>query len=297
MVIHVVVPTFRESELVPSFLRSWEEVKSVEIRVYVVNGNPGDETSRLLESREGVLSVSEVEGNSELFWTGLVHLGLKEVSRKAAPGDFFVLTNIDVRLEGDPLAAILDKVTGLAERQVTIPVLAGSGKLASAGVEVLSWPLSRNRHLFDGGDPEQLPGDAVIPATYLPTRFLLCPVEALTEKGVFPDADRLPHYCADYEYSNRLRRNGYEPVVFTGASARLSEENTGYDTYLLETTFWSRLKRINDIKCAYNLRYRFRFVRLTYPGWAFLPGLVTHFAKIALEIALGGKSLQRWRRS
>ncbi|MDF1859546.1 MAG: hypothetical protein P1U87_04990 [Verrucomicrobiales bacterium] len=296
MVTYVVVPTFRETELVSSFLESWENVTSADVQVYVVNGNPGDETSQLLSDWEGEMDVEEVCGNPDLFWTGLVDLGLRKVAEEADPADFFVLTNIDVRFEGDPLKTILDRFEDLSSRQVAIPVVAESGKVASAGVQVLSWPLSRNRHIWDGLEEEELPFGEIVEATYLPTRFLLCPVTAL-EKGIFPDPENLPHYCADYEYTNRLGRHGYQPTVYSGAIARLSEENTGFDTYLLSTTFWSRLRKANDIKCAYNFRYRFQFVRLTYPGWAFLPGLITHFAKIFLEIIFGGRSLQRWRRS
>lgn len=296
MTVHVVVPTFRESGLVGPFLESWDRVCSVELRLHVVNGNPGDETSTLLAEWQGCHSVTEHRGHPDLFWTGLVALGLREVDAAAVEGDFFLLTNIDVRPVGDPFEAILAKVPSPERHQVAIPVVGGAGKVTSSAVVVRSWALSLNRHLGEGQELGELPVDACLEATYLPTRFLLVPVKALRE-GHFPAESQLPHYCADYEYTNRLRRAGYTPILFTGAHAALVEENTGFDTFLTTTSLWSRLRRAWDIKCPYNLRYRYRFVRLVYPAVALIPGLCSHFAKIFLEIAFGGRKLRRLRKN
>lgn len=294
MRIHVVVPTFRESDLVPAFLESWAGIVDHEVEIYLVNARPGDETSEIARSWSGRCRVREIEGNPALFWTGLVSLGLRAVAEEARGHDAFVLTNIDVTFSGDPLGAMLRLAGGLEGRQIAIPVAGTGGRILSAGVRVRSWALSLNRHLFDGTPQAELPEGQVIEATYLPTRFLLAPARALLE-GHFPDADRLPHYCADYEYSDRLRRHGYRPCVVTGPVARIAEENTGFDTYLRRTTLGARIRGLSDIKCPYNARYRYRFVRAVYPRWALLPGMASHFAKILVEVGLGGRSLDRWR--
>ncbi|MBL9157838.1 MAG: hypothetical protein JNJ70_10220 [Verrucomicrobiales bacterium] len=296
MTVHVVVPTFRESGLVGPFLESWDGVRSVDLALHVVNGNPDDETSTLLSEWQGRHSVTEHRGHPGLFWTGLVALGLREVARVAGEGDFFLITNIDVRPAGDPLSAILAQVPSPEGHQVAIPVTGSGGKVSSSAVVVRSWALSLNRHLGEGQTLDEMPRDACLAATYLPTRFLLVPAKALSE-GLFPDEVNLPHYCADYEYTNRLRLAGYAPLLFTGAHATLVEENTGFDTFLAKTSLWSRIRKAWDIKCPYNLRYRYRFVRLVYPRAAFLPGLCSHFAKIFLEIALGGHQLRRLRKN
>lgn len=296
MTVHIVVPTFRETDLAAEFLESWSRTDGPQLRIVVVNAEPDDGTSDLVSSWKGRLNVLEIRANPDLFWSGLVSLGLREVARSADDGDCFLLTNIDVRPVGDPLRTVLAEIGDAGDIQVAVPVIDSAGRVVSAGVDVRSWCLSLNHHLGDGRPLAAMPENARLKATYLPTRFLLGPVRALKE-GHFPEAILLPHYCADYEYTNRLRRNGFVPVVFTGAHASLSEDNTGFDTYLIATTFRERLARIRDIKCPYHFRYRFNFVRLTYPAIAFVPGLITHFAKIFLEIAFGGRKLQRWRRS
>jgi GT2 family glycosyltransferase len=294
MKIHVVVPAFREGKLVPSFLESWAGIIDHEVEIYLVNGNPGDETSALLRAWSGRCRVREIQGSPDRFWTGLVNLGLRAVAETIGSDDAVVLTNIDVKFEGDPVSGMLRRSGGLENRQLTLPVVGSGGKVLSAGVRVRSWSFSLNRHLFDGITAADLPADTLVEATYLPTRFVLLPAKALLE-GHLPNEEHLPHYCADYEYTNRLRSCGYQPCIVTGPVVEIAEGNTGLDTYSLGTTFRSRLEGIGDIKCPYHFRYRFHFVRLTYPAAALIPGMVTHFTKIFLEIIFGGRQLDRFR--
>lgn len=292
--VHVVAPTFRETGLIRSFLEAWSRVEGADLTLWIVNANPGDGTSDLLKIWEGELPVNEVPGEPRLFWSGLTELGLCRIAETAAEGDFFLITNIDVRPHPDNLTKIFATVPDPRRKQISVPVVGGDGRVVSAGVRVASWMLSLNRHLGEGMTTEEFAASADQEVTYLPTRFLLAPVAALGA-GKFPDSARLPHYCADYEYTNRLRLAGFTPVVCAATHAELSEKNTGFDTFVLPSTLRERLAKITDIKCPYNFRYRYRFVKLTYPAWAFLPGLLSHFAKIFLEIALGGRRLRRLR--
>lgn len=292
--IHVVAPTFRETELVASFLEAWSKVEGADLRIWISNANPGDETSTVLSQWQGPVPVCEVPGEASLFWSGLTELGLREVAACADDGDFFLITNVDVRPNPDNLTHVFATVPNPERKQVSIPVVGSAGTIISAGVRVRSWMFSLNRHLGEGLPAGEFAKSGIHEATYLPTRFLLVPVAAL-KRGIFPNSRELPHYCADYEYTNRLRLAGFDPVVYSGTHAELSEKNTGFDTFLMPTTIRERLVRISDIKCPYNFRYRFRFVKLAYPRWAFLPGLLSHFAKIFLEIGLGGRRLRHLR--
>lgn len=294
--VHVVAPTFRESGLVPAFLEAWSRVEGAELRIWLVNANPGDETSELVAEWQQRLPVSEIPAHPDLFWSGLTAMGLREIAAVAEESDFVLITNVDVRPLPENLERVFAKVPDPNQVQVAIPVVGDSGTILSAGVRVRSWPLSLNVHLGEGLSPAEFSVEGVLPATYLPTRFLLLPATAV-RRGHFPDAGQLPHYCADYEYTNRLRLAGFAPLVFGGTHAELSEKNTGFDTFLMPTRFRERVARIWNIKCPYNFRYRYRFVRLTYPAWAFLPGLITHFAKIFLEIGLGGRRLRHLRKN
>jgi len=291
--VFVVVPVFKEFYYMENFIASWECVKGHVITLIVANGSPGDETSQLIENYNGPLSVNEIEGSASLFWAGLVSLGLKEICNRAQLPDYVVLTNVDITFVGDPLSPMLKEMESGQKRQLAAMVQTQGGQMLSAGVLVRSWACSRNHHLLPNVDRQQYEATK-LPVTYLPTRFLVFPAEVLVTVGI-PDAKHLPHYCADYEYSNRLRIAGYQPFVYTGSLVDNKDLNTGFKTFEQNTSFWERLNKCFDMKCSYNLKHRFWFVMLAYPGWTKFPGVFSHFLKIALEVVFGGARLRKMR--
>lgn len=290
----VIVPTFNEAQLILPFLESWEKVVCIECVLLICNGNPGDETTDMvadygLNHRHRVV---EVLGRSDLFWSGLVALGLSKVEQDAGPGDYVLLTNIDISFDSDPMASMLAQAKVHPRSQIAALALAADGRLLSAGVHVSSWLFSLNKHLYQGMVLEDIGNSELVPVTYLPTRFVLYPACALNDAG-YPNTRRLPHYCGDYEYTNRLRLHGYKPFVNNKVVVRNIDANTGFKTFQQRTTLLQRLSKCLDMKCTYNLKYRFWFVWLTYPRFVVIPGLITHFNKILLEIIFGGHRLNR----
>ncbi len=291
MKVFVVVPVFNEQKYLPRFIAAWEEVSYYSVTVIVANGNPGDETSDWIAQYDGRLRIDEVRGNSGLYWSGLVSLGLSKVSRCSDGDAVVVLTNIDIYFQRDPLSVMLKKMRAGCKLQIAAMVQNQAGVLLSAGVVVKSWGLSQNEHLLAGEVAAKVPPQ-FLAATYLPTRFLMFPAKAVREVGL-PNQKHLPHYCADYEYSNRLRLYGYLPYVDTESLVENLEDNTGFKTFDQPTKLVERLNKCLEMKCTYNLIHRFWFVMLVYPGWTRVPGLLTHFVKIGVEIMIGGIRLRK----
>jgi len=283
----VVVPVFKEHHLIEAFLESWGNVVSSSCTLLICNGNPGDETSIICKYRSDFIHrIVEVRGNPSLFWGGLVALGLREVGVLAQPGDMVLLTNIDVTFEGDPVAPLQAAMRRTGKCQMAAIARTSTGRILSSGVQVRSWSLSINRHVV-GDEADAGEGECnLIPVTYLPTRFVLFPASAVMEAGL-PAYQWLPHYCCDYEYTNRLRTLGYTPYVCPSVVVNNVEGNTGFKTFQTRTTFYDRLSKCMDVKATYNLRSRFWFVWLAYPGLTRVPGVITHFFKILLEVLFG----------
>ncbi|MBW7896417.1 MAG: hypothetical protein H3C27_15015 [Opitutaceae bacterium] len=293
--VYVVVPAFREATYFSAFVRSWEQVNDEYYRVVVVlvNGCPGDELSKKISSYDGPLDVVEILGSPDLYWCGLVSLGLQFVVRNSTPNDIVILANIDIKFDGNPLSAIFKRILSGDSIQATVLVADSAGVLLSAGVLVRSWILSINRHLMLGRSMHETT-DEWIEATYLPTRLMVFPSVALKVAGL-PNCDRLPHYCADYEFSNRLRKNGYRALVYLGFVVRNDEKNSGFSTFTANSGLRKRISMVFNIKSSFNLRSRFWFVILTYPRWAIVPGLISHFSKLFIELLMGGERLKRVR--
>lgn len=292
--IFIIVPTFKETSLVSDFLENWKKIHSANCEIIICNANPDDETSELILKTCSSYPhrLREARGNPSLYWTGLVKLGLEMVANELRDEDLLMLTNIDVGFDEDPLPPLLKVIDSQKNTQAAAVAVGANGKVLSAGIQVKSWILSVNRHLFQGLEETAIPLNQLIPANYLPTRFLLFPSRALKEAGL-PDAKHLPHYGADYEYTNRMRLAGYQPLIVTASRVRNVHLNTGFKTFEQKTTLRQRLRALFDIKSTLNLKYRFWFLWLTYPPLLRPFGLISTLLKIAIEVLLSGRRIFR----
>jgi GT2 family glycosyltransferase len=102
----------------------------------------------------------------------------------------------------------------------------------------------------------------------------------------------LPHYGGDNEYTNRLRKLGCLPYIYTGVKVRVDAKNTGTDVFHKSVPLWVRLNSLFSIKSTANPVYRLRFVRIAYPWYAWPSAMVLYLARSLLEVFLGGMAIR-----
>ena len=290
----VIVPTFKERAKVEKLLRSLDRVTDATIRLLIVNGNPGDETTAYLRQVQNP-RVVEVAGAPNLFWSGLVNLGLEHVLRQKEHPEFVIIMNVDVEFDTDILTPLIAKARATPNAQLAAVTVAGRS-IVSSGVKVQSWWLMINRHPLAGMQPEELPPEALIPVDFLPGRCTLIPFAAAAKAGLIAEQD-LPHYGGDNEYTNRLRRLGFAPYIFTGSQVRLDSSNTGHSVFHKPLSLKARIGCLFSIKSTFNPRYRLRFVRLAYPWYSWPSAMFLCLVRSGLEVVLGGDTIKSlWRR-
>jgi GT2 family glycosyltransferase len=288
-VIFVVVPTFREKAKVLALLRSFRHVEDLNLKILIANGNPGDETTAALQELNDS-RVVEISGHPGLFWSGLVNLGLQHVMHRETNQEFVILMNTDVEFTSDVLSSLVAKARATPHAQLAAVTISGD-HVVSSGVKVASWFLTLNRHPLAGTLVESLPQDALIAVDFLPTRCTIIPFAAVKQAG-FVAEKALPHYGADNEYTNRLRKLGYQPFIYTGARVRLDAKNTGTDVFHKRLSLGTRLRSLFTIKSTYNPFYRFQFIRLTYPVYAWPSAMLLYTLRTVLEVLLGGSAIR-----
>ena len=122
---------------------------------------------------------------------------------------------------------------------------------------------------------------------FLPTRCTLIPFAAVAKAGLVAER-ALPHYGGDNEYTNRVRRLGYQPFIFTGARVRVDVGHTGADVFYRKIALLERIRTLFSIKSLSNPVYRLRFIALTYPRYAWPSAMLLCLLRTCLEILLGG---------
>jgi GT2 family glycosyltransferase len=285
----VIVPTFKERPKVEKLLRSFDRVADPTIQLLIVNGNPGDETTAYLRQMRNPRAI-EIPGDPALFWSGLVNLGLEHVLKQENHPEFVIIMNVDVQFDTDILTPLIAKARATPNAVLAAVTVAGRN-IVSSGVKVESWWLMVNRHPLAGMRPEELPGDALVPVDFLPARCTLIPFAAAAKAGLIAE-HALPHYGGDNEYTNRLRRLGFTPYIFTGSHVRLDASNTGHSVFHKPLSLRARVGCLFSIKANYNPLYRLKFVQLAYPWYSWPSAMFLCLLRSALEVVLGGETIK-----
>lgn len=285
--IYIVAPTYREPHAVGALLRSLEQVSYPYWELRLANANVGDETSRLVASHPLVRRVREIAVPADRYWSGTVNAALRTVVEEGCENDQVLLINSDTAFRHDVVGELASIAVSNAPAIVGAVAQVG-GIVISSGIQVRSWAFAWNRHPFVGVDATALMKMPPVAVDFFPGRCVMFPVGALRKVGLV-DEDALPHYAADYEFTNRLRCAGSLSALLCPAVQVESDAgNTGNDLYLQRTTLRRRLRTAFSIKSAYNPVTRLIYVWRTYPRMARPTAALMYIAKSFIEIALGG---------
>lgn len=285
--IYVIAPTFKELDHVVKFIQCWRDTNRLDYTIVICNGSPGDETSDFISSTKSNCSVIELSGNPSLFWSGLVSLGVEYVLRVADIHDNVIFANVDVTFDSENLGKLCRLID---ERRVQIGALVKSEKgcYLSSGVRVISWLLSINKHPFRGLKSLPYVNEELVEVTFLPTRFLMMPIEALHIVGT-PNTALLPHYGGDYEFTNRVRLAGFTPYISRDCYVEVDESNTGSNVENRPASVFARLQSLSDIKSPFNIKYRSSFIYLVSPLFCVPFSLLVNYLKIGYWVLVDKK--------
>jgi GT2 family glycosyltransferase len=281
--IYIIIPTFREPAHVAALLSDLRQQSWQAFSVVVINSDPGDATSRLLARGRAGRGVVELTADPSVYWSGAIEIGQRWVLDRAGPEDLVMFLNADIRLSSDFLERIARLLPPLGRTMVAPATVAG-GSFVSSGCRVVSWPLALTRHVLVGRCRPV--GSTLMPVDMLAGRALCFPARALREVGLVA-ARQLPHYHSDYEYTARAHRQRYCLYVVPDLQVWNDVEHTGIKSSNPHSTLWQRLRGLASIKSSANLKYRTRFVLLTYPRYSLPSALFINWMKAFLEISFG----------
>jgi GT2 family glycosyltransferase len=239
MTVYALIPVFNRLNFTQLILTKLAQQEGIDLKIIVIDDGSTDGTSDYLAS---IKTVTTLEGDGNLWWAGAMELGLRYIHPLLKKNDYFLFINNDTTFDNDFVLRLITVSEQIGRAAVGCAVAASnnSGMLLSAGARAdfhnfLIWDLAKEcneRINTNAGEP--LP--EVLHVNLLPGRGTLYPAEVLDLVGYMRPA-LLPHYRADYEFSNRVARTGIPLVVSTRALLYNLEE---FGTEKRQHSFWQR---------------------------------------------------------
>lgn len=244
MLVHVLIPVFNRLPMTKVVLDCLRAQKSVPLNIVVIDDGSTDGTAEFLAKQE---SVTTLHGDGTLWWGGAIDLGLRHVLASAAPDDFVLFVNNDTEFTDDFVAQLVaaSERNGRAAVGSIIRHAQEPDRVLSLGPQVDYWSFSvRDLLNTDEGRAALVSGDDM-DMPMLSGRGTLYPMEAFQKAGRMRPR-LLPHYFADYELADRVRRAGI-PTKVTCRTAVLSLPEWGNESRHLSCwqQFFSRRSASN----------------------------------------------------
>jgi GT2 family glycosyltransferase len=276
--LYVVIPVRNRRVLTQACLMALRAQTYPRITVVVVDDGSTDGTAEML--RRDFPEVVAIRGHGDLWWTGATNVGCAWVLRTATAGDAVVTLNDDTLPGPHWIARLHDAALAHPRALIGSVTVVGSREQRVEGsVIAINWWTAKFSDPYRGASIARLRSESqdTLGTAALSGRGTLIPIVALRELG--PYAACLPHYGADYEFSIRAARCGWNLLLATRAELEVVPETTGLHRSA-GAGLLSALRSLWSRRSAHAFRYRVRFARLACPRPA-LPSFVTlDFARV-----------------
>ena len=253
MKVWVCIPVFNRIEYTLKCLASLQAQTYRDFCVVVCDHGSTDGTSEKIKAHYP--DVVLLRESSDLWWTGAINCCVEYVLGAGCQDyDVIVTLNNDVEVDIDYLSSLVNAAMHHPHSVI-----------ASAGYDIrtrqLVDPGSRQNWFtakvstLDVGEVRSSDVTGVVEVTHAPGRGTLIPLQAFHELGLY-DEKHLPHYGADYDFTFRARRSGYQIFISYNARVYSHVEATGMPVVRQNFGTKGFIRYLTDIKSPANLSAR-----------------------------------------
>jgi GT2 family glycosyltransferase len=245
--IYIVIPVFNRIKFTRDCLDSLNKQTNKQFKVVVVDDGSTDGTAQML--KEEYPEVIVLNGDGNLFWTASVNMGIEWALNEGA--EYIMTMNNDVIAPKDYIQNMYkwmkqkpDAVMGSLE------IDARSKKIIFGG-ERINWITGSYTSLLDIIPEEKRNGLHAV--TQLPGRGLLIPRKVFQKIGLF-DQKIFPHYMADFDFTHKLLRHGFEMYCNYDAKLHTYPQESGDSMIRRKKSLKNYYNHLFSIKGGGNLR-------------------------------------------
>lgn len=252
--IYIVTAVHNSLAHTKKFLRSLEKQDFRHYRLVIVDDGSTDQTRKYIQLHAP--SATLITGTGNLYWTAGINQAIRAALKQAQHGDYILTVNNDCTLPPNYLRLMLETIQQFPNSILgSFEIEQGTHKVHSGYLSV-DWQSGRWLN--------ELSPQGVKFCGHLSTKGTIFPVKVFSQLGLL-DADHLPHYGSDFEFTNRARLSGYQLVVNSECKVSCDHERTGLQRNNKKITYSQVWSLMWSRKSTINLKDHYYLVRLMCP--------------------------------
>ena len=220
--IYIIIPVHNRKEFTHHCLLSLYKQTDKNFIIVIIDDGSIDGTEKMIinEFPEVIL----LKGDGDLWWTKATNLGVKFALDHRA--EYILTLNNDTLLAEDYIEKMVYWSKKKKDALLGSLTLDIKSQKPIYGGEIINWKKVNSQFLLNTLTQDQYVG--LHKVSHFPGRGLLIPSQVFLKIGYY-DKENFPHYGADYDFTHRALRNGFE--IYCNFDAKLytySEESGDY---------------------------------------------------------------------
>jgi GT2 family glycosyltransferase len=284
--IHIIIPVHNRLSLTKQCIRSIENQTYSDWKIYVVDDGSSDGTFEWLSSLNNS-NIKCIKSDGSNWWTGSMHLGVKDALKNSLKNDYIMSINNDIVLSINAIEALINSIKDNPKGIFSSISISNDEdkKIMSSGAKMISWALNIAKHPFYGREYEDLDNFSKVEVDMLTGRSVLYPISVFDNNNSF-DYKRFPQYGGDNEFTNRAHKLGYKLFIDPLSVVYVQRSETGLNPIDRALNFSEKIQSLFTIRSVNNIVIRTRFALLVPPIYARPTYLVISMIKILIQLSI-----------